>query len=143
MLEKWETPRVTIQEFEPNEYVAACWQIACSVGAQGNENYANPDPMNPNDPGITHSHNSDKTGCGWAHSQYIVEVSDGVFNVTEYGQNILPCSLTKNDQWRNLESTITDVKPGDKIYWTTSLDKRTWYHYGTVGAENPNHPNRS
>ena len=143
MLEKWETPRVTIQEFEPNEYVAACWQIACSVGAKGDENYANPDPMNPNDPGITHSHNSDKTGCGWAHSQYIVEVSDGVFNVTEYGQNILPCSLTKNDHWRNLESTITDVEPGNKIYWTTSLDNRTWYHYGTVGAEDPNHPNRS
>ena len=31
MLEKWETPRVTIQEFEPNEYVAVCWGVACDV----------------------------------------------------------------------------------------------------------------
>lgn len=143
MLEKWETPRVTIQEFEPNEYVAACWQIACSVGADGRVDQANPDPISGYNNGITHSHNSDKTGCGWADSQYIVEVSDGVFNVTEYGQNILPCSLTKDDQWRDLKSTITDVKPGDMIYWTTSLDNRTWHHYGTVGAEDPNHPNRS
>ena len=32
MLEKWETPRVTIQEFEPNEYVAAWSGLVATLG---------------------------------------------------------------------------------------------------------------
>lgn len=142
MKRRWGTPRAVVEEFEANEYIAVCWQIACTVGARGAENYPNPDPHKPQS-GVTHSHNSDKTGCGWAHSQYIVEVGNDEFNVTEYGANILPCSLTKDKSWSGLSSTISDVEPGDMIYWTTSLDNRTWYHYGTVGAKNPDHPNRS
>ena len=142
MKKRWGTPRAVVEEFEANEYVAACWEIACTVGALGGTDEANPDPYRPRD-GVTHSHNSDGTGCGWAHSQYIVEVGNDEFNVTEYGANILPCRLTKNDNWRGLSSTISDVEPGDTIYWTTSLGNRTWYHYGTVGTANPDHPNRS
>ncbi len=149
MKERWRTPSVQVEEFEANEYVAACWQIACAVGAQGNPDYANPDPM-PWNTEVTHSHNSDGTGCGWAHSQYITEVSDGVFAVTELGDNDLDARLGKNG-WNNLSSTISGVEPGDTIYWTTSLttgswwnsNTRTWYHYGTVGQADPDHPNRS
>ena len=31
MERKWETPRVLVQEFEPNEYVTVCWGVACDV----------------------------------------------------------------------------------------------------------------
>lgn len=31
MERKWETPRVLVREFEPNEYVAVCWGVACDV----------------------------------------------------------------------------------------------------------------
>lgn len=31
MERKWETPRVLVQEFELNEYVAVCWGVACDV----------------------------------------------------------------------------------------------------------------
>ena len=141
-MRRWVKPRTEVQKFEANEYVAACWKIACTVGAQNGENYPNPDPIS-SDPGITHSHNSDKKGCGWDHSQYIVEVGDGVFNVTEYGDNILECELTRNKNWTGLQDTISNVQPGQTIYWTTSLGDRTWYHYGTVGYEDANHPNRS
>ena len=142
MKKRWGTPKAIVEEFEPNEYVAVCWEIACTVGARGPENYPNPDPK-PWNSGQTHSHNSDGKGCGWAHSQYIREVGNDAFNVTEYGDNILPCSLTKKEDWSNLRSTISDVEPGDVIYWTTSLGNRTWYHYGTVGTVNSDHPNRS
>ncbi|MCI7737188.1 MAG: hypothetical protein MSL26_08605 [Clostridiales bacterium] len=28
---QWETPRIEIEAFEANEYVAACWGVGCSV----------------------------------------------------------------------------------------------------------------
>lgn len=33
MKEKWKEPRIQVQEFMPNEYVAACWTVACIVGS--------------------------------------------------------------------------------------------------------------
>lgn len=138
----WVTPKAMVEEFEANEYVAACWEIACTVGAQNGENYPNPDPM-PWNTGQTHSHNSDGKGCGWAHSQYIREVGNNEFTVTEYGDNILDCELTRNNDWLYMSDTISNVKPGETIYWTTSFGDRTWYHYGTVGAKDQDHPNRS
>lgn len=138
----WVTPKAMVEEFEANEYVAACWEIACIVGATGDPDEANPDPYNPYS-GATHSHNSNGTGCGWADNQYIREIRDGVFTVTEYGDNILNCRLTKNSRWQYLSDTISNVDFGDTIYWTTSLGNTTWYHYGTVGVANEDHPNRS
>lgn len=139
---EWVTPRVMVEEFEANEYVAACWQIACAVGAKGGVDYPNPDPM-PWNEGQTHSHNSDDTGCGWSHSQYIREVGNDIFTVTEYGANILDCDLTRNADWSDLSNTIANVKPGEKIYWTTSLGNRTWHHWGVVSVAEQDHPNRS
>lgn len=31
MKKMWEEPRIRVQEFMPNEYVAACWKINCNV----------------------------------------------------------------------------------------------------------------
>ena len=31
MKKKWETPRMMIQEFAPNEYVAACYTLVCAI----------------------------------------------------------------------------------------------------------------
>lgn len=31
MKKKWEEPRIEVQKFIPNEYVAACWKINCNV----------------------------------------------------------------------------------------------------------------
>lgn len=36
MKKRWETPKAMVEEFEANEYVAACWTVACNVG---NGNY--------------------------------------------------------------------------------------------------------
>ena len=34
-MKRWETPRTVVQGFEANEYVAACWYIACDYGEAG------------------------------------------------------------------------------------------------------------
>lgn len=31
MKKAWETPRIVIQKFEPNEYVAACYTLVCAI----------------------------------------------------------------------------------------------------------------
>lgn len=149
MLEKWETPRVTIQEFEPNEYVAACWAIACKYGIQGGEAGIN----NNNLPfwlheksDATHTLRSDGTGCGHEDNQFITENANGSFSVMEIntqGLGDLNTRLTTNSNYRGLSSSISGVEPGDTIYWTTSSGNRTWYHMGTVSTADYGHPNRS
>lgn len=31
MIKRWETPRIAVEKFEANEYVAACWGVKCDV----------------------------------------------------------------------------------------------------------------
>lgn len=33
MKRRWETPKVMVEEFEANEYVAACYSVVCNVNA--------------------------------------------------------------------------------------------------------------
>ena len=147
MLEKWETPRVTIQEFEPNEYVAACWAIACKYGIQGGEDGMN----NPNwwwleGSDATHTLRSDGTGCGHEDNQFITQNDNGSFSVKEIntqGLGDLNTRLTTYSNYRGLSSSISDVEPGDIIYWTTSSGNRTLYHMGKVSTADYGHPNRS
>ena len=74
MKKKWETPRTVVQGFEPNEYVAACWYIACDYGEVGMN-----DPIGH----LYHRAYDNGTGCGYADNQVIREVRDGVFRLRE------------------------------------------------------------
>ena len=33
-MKRWVKPRTEVQVFEANEYVAACWGVACDVSGQ-------------------------------------------------------------------------------------------------------------
>ena len=35
MKKRWVEPRVQVEEFMPNEYVAACFQLVCHRGSEG------------------------------------------------------------------------------------------------------------
>lgn len=144
MLEKWETPRVTIQEFEPNEYVAACYNIKCNVDAANEvekrwminrweSNYEN---------GQTHA--ADR--CGSFGSYYVIDDNeDGFFDrMIEISPDLgeLSCSLYTNDRYNTL-GNWNDIQSGTYIYWTTSSGNRTWHHQGSVAYQNTSHPNRS
>ena len=149
MKKMWEEPSIQVQEFMPNEYVAACWAIACTYGIQGGEAGIN----NTNLPfwlhertDATHTLRSDGTGCGHEDNQFITENANGSFSVMEIntqGLGNLNTRLTKNSNYSGLSSSIGDVDPGDTIYWTTSSGNRTWYHMGTISTADYGHPNRS
>lgn len=138
MLEKWETPRVTIQEFEPNEYVAACWYIACEYGIHNLE-----DPRSGN----LHQKGSDGLGCGWADNQVIRDNPDGTFSIREEDGYLedYDMEMTKNSDYTGLSRTLANVNANDTIYWITksSDGSQKWFHYGTVVNPTPDHPNRS
>lgn len=149
MKKNWEMPKTVVQRFEPNEYVAACWAIACTYGVQGGEAGIN----NENLPfwlherkDATHTLRSDGTGCGHEDNQFITENANGSFSVMEIntqGLGNLNTSLTMNSSYRGLSPSISDVDPGDTIYWTTTSGDRTWYHMGIVSTADYGHPNRS
>lgn len=146
-MKRWVKPRTEVQVFEANEYVAACWAIACTYGIQGGEaGINNPNMAWREGTGATHTLRSDGTGCGHEDNQYITENDNGSFSVMEIntsGLGNLNTRLTKNSNYFWLSSSISDVEPGDTIYWTTSSGNRTWYHMGTVSTADYGHPNRS
>lgn len=128
-----------------NEYVAACWGVACSVEAanaverkwmlNGSEsNYEN---------GQTHS--SDH--CGTLTNQWVIDDdNDGtVDRMIETGTNglgNLTCTLY-TDATYGYETDFSGVTSDSYIYWTTSSGNRTWHHQGKVMGTDASHPNRS
>ena len=146
MKKEYVTPVMVGAKFAANEYVAACWAIACDYG----ENTTNGnDPFHKWDPNYYHTQNPNGTGCGWKENQYIYENANGSFSVTEINTDQLGdlvCKLSKTG-YTDVKSSIflseTDIKNGILIYWTTTYGDRTWSHKGTIEQTYPGHPNRS
>nr|WP_317999550.1 hypothetical protein [uncultured Faecalibacillus sp.] len=144
----WVTPKATLEEFTPNEYVfSSCWTVACKVGAEGNYG-----------------------GYDWSHWNGKAPVADANGDINNHGGD---CSKAVNNQFRvnndgtvefvtettsttqgNLSGSMDSFLPagsigiGTTIFWHTNgnldvNDKRRWNHYGTVEAADPSHPNRS
>ena len=121
------TPCVSEEVFAADEYVAACWGVACERGVNGEEESA----------GISHRKTTvnGKTGCGYKEHQYIMTDANGNVTMKEIntdGLGILPCTIT-NYNWGETRSlNKNDLNTGDMIYWTTSSGNRTWHHKGVV-----------
>lgn len=151
----YEKPVLHAEQFIPNEYVAACWYIACSLGT--NDCYVKDDADYNNESfnhtgensngyiwskatkdanGSKHSRNSNGTGCGWATNQHIYQNADGSFSITE--ENVpegstLVCTITS-------PSPLKEISDGLTVKWTTSNGSTTWLHEGTVSLTAQNRP---
>ena len=139
-MKRWETPKTVVQEFEANEYVAACWGVACSTG---NANAYEIEHGYYNNGTVSHSPDH----CGTAANQWIYtgddNIADGMTELNTAGLGDLGCVLYTDNtyHWRG---NYADVRPGQTIYWTTGAeDGRVWHHQGTVYASYDGHPNRS
>lgn len=140
MIKRWETPRIAVEKFEANEYVAACWGVACDV------NWANDYEGKQGDisKGVTH----DDVHCGNASNQVIYDydgdkIADAMIEVGTDGLGELNCTIYWDENYLGRRD-ISSVQVGDEIYWTTQAsDGRTWNHKGRVMASTPGHPNRS
>lgn len=143
MERKWETPRVLVQEFEANEYIAACWGVECAVSEanQYEQKYGYWDHGNV-------SHASDH--CGNSSNQVIYDynddgIGDAMYECGTDGLGDLECTIYTGYNGRNYTGQIdvSQVRIEQYIYWTTSSGSRTWHHQGRVYGTAAGHPNRS
>ena len=142
---RWEEPRIEVQQFMPNEYVAACWGVSCAVEAantveehwilnNGESNYEN---------GQTH----DAAHCGMQTNQWVIDddgngTVDRMIETGTDGLGDLTCTLYTGPDYRSVAS-FSDVTTKSYIYWTTTSGNRTWHHQGRVVGTDSSHPNRS
>ena len=136
-MRRWETPRAEVEEFMPNEYCSSCWGVACETNqANWYEKWHDSD--------LTH----DKDHCGNPGNQVLRDLDkDGRADIMQEigtdGLGTLNCQIYSDPGYKR-EKKVSEVYPGQRIYWTTSAkDGRTWHHQGDVLETYPGQPNRS
>lgn len=143
-------PMMTGETFAPNEYVAACWTVACKVG---NGDYGNYAPYRwwgrdwsrwgGDEPYGSKCH--DHTGsCSQAVNNQFNVAEDGTVSFyaeSSSDQGSLNGGFTSYID-NNGNSKVDD---GDIIFWYTlsASGDRRWNHYGVVTDPDSSHPNRS
>ena len=141
MMKKWERPIAVVEEFEPNEYVAVCWGVACSTGE-----------ANQYEESIHNSAQDHRTEyCGQTGHQWLTDGNDDgtperMSEIGTDGLGTLSCTIYMDGSYSK-QRDISTVRVGNYIYWTTSAgkgwNKRVWHHQGLVTETTPGHPNRS
>lgn len=142
MKKNYVTPRIVSEEFAANEYVSACFYIACEYSGE---------TINING----HSQRHSATGCGKATNQAITVhsgtlQSGATISITELNAKVLgrptqdlPCYFVPSEHAQSPRNKrISGVKDGETIYWVT--DVGYWMsHKGTVHYTDSNRPNHS
>lgn len=141
MRKSYEAPVVSLERFEANEYVAACWGVGCDVDAANQYEMSHNNYDNGN---ISHGNNN----CGLSGNQVIYDdnndgTADRMVEVGTNGLGTLTCTIYTDNTYSTIRK-VSSVHSGEVIFWTTSAsDGRTWHHTGTVHSTVPGHPNRS
>ena len=149
MKQTWVTPRVNIQNFEANEYVAACWTVVCNIEKANRAELATHNAWYDRQgklAGQFHAKNDNGTGCGWESNQVVVTDSEGnAIGMYETNTN----GLNKDLTCVLMDGSYSQIQTGQEIQWYTAVGSqqngsyRQWNHVGTVQAIDSNHPNRS
>ena len=110
MKRKYERPMAFEETFMTNEYVAACWGVACSIDSANKVDKDYP----------TVNHTADH--CGLDTNQHIYTNPKGVaVSMIEEGTDglgNLTCHLYTDASYQDPKS-YASVKPREYIYWTT------------------------
>lgn len=118
------SPRLAVEHFIPNEYVAACWYVACEIPTTRYENskaYYGQDTS-----GAWHSKRDDYTGCGWAQNQHVFDRTDGRFSIVEENTKYT------SDLNAKITSELKSVTDGAYLEWTTNDGSTMYYHHGYI-----------
>lgn len=136
----WSKPVAVVEQFMPNEYIAACWAIRCEVP------HDDIIPAGQSSTAYDHAgnyHNTFPTTCGSTSSQYIRSTATkGIYTITEVKVfSRLNCTIYEgmdgNNNYTSAGSTtvaLDDSDIGKKIFWTTNYLGGTYHHYGYVSA---------
>lgn len=114
----WKQPMAVVQKFTANEYVAACWNVVCSV--------VGVDAVGGN-------HRKQFCGDG-THYQIMLDDNSTPVSMTETqtdGMGDLACRLYADASY-TAPKNIAEVKYNETLYWTTQYEGQTWRHQGTT-----------
>lgn len=157
----WETPRINVEQFVPEESVAVCWGVECDVEASNDWEWSHkPEEDHPDsgfyDPtytwGTINTWNSSgqphsETHCGDYVNQVIKVDSEGylreIQEVGTDGLGKLTGTVYTDDTFKTVASSSQQYSLHDSIYWTTSSGFKVWHHIGTIIAKWADAPNKS
>lgn len=145
MKKMYEKPMAFEETFVADEYVAACYFLACKRGSDKWD--GNADKWGGVDEygyGVSHSPLGTPHTCGDKTANRVITDNGGVFkNVQEHNGQQGWLSGTYYGYDDNDDNG--KLSPGDTVYWCTySGNKgRRWNHYGTLEQADANHPNHS
>lgn len=162
MKEMWEKPRILVEEFAPNDYVAACYQVGCGNTTEGKlpgDSYTKEKlwgsyGQDPNKYGFINVNNNRY----YVRNEHEKACKDPNMNAIQVnGEEI---SIWEDSGWGGtLESEITykedlnndgEFGAGDLFAWVTFKDLgifvsnvNIWLHWAIAGLCDADHPNRS
>lgn len=119
----WKQPMAVVQKFAANEYVAACWNVACNVTGW--------DAVN----GL---HRAEFCGDGSHYQIVLDDNSTPVYMIETDTDNMgdLACTLYADGSYTTPRD-ISTVRYDELLYWTTQYEGQTWRHQGrTTGTSN-------
>lgn len=138
-------PTMQGEVFATNEYVTACYLLACHRGSEG-QHYPDGYWGSGERGDVSHSILGTANTCADSHANRVITSDGGIFSsVGEYNgeQGWLNGGIDKIIQ----NDGNNTIDPGDIILWHTVAsgfgDNRKWNHWGVVEQQDPNHPNHS
>ncbi len=148
MKETWETPRIAVEKFAPNEYVSSCLTVTLQCAIPGASPYAVDDGLDArNDHGIcgadSTSFVSDSTGAGFETVDGVIERRRPISNVSFGAANPTSYRLDMTTYGSSVSG------PGTYFAKWTSTDNvnhtGSYTHYGRAIVTNidNSHPNHS
>lgn len=141
MKKKWETPRMYIEEFAPNEYVSNCLYLACAI--PGDSPYKDYDGQIPT---RIFNYEIDSWGGIKINPDNQEHYICGVRGATTY------CTETNRGFWWKdgeidrsvIVSDFQASDSGNRVVWkTTDQNGNVYQHYGFAYAAESTLPNRS
>jgi hypothetical protein len=128
MKKTWRMPSARVEKFVANEYVAACWTVACDIPNRENKGIGS----DAFDSDVKHGVKE----CGQVSHQYLVLDANGkpveMKETNTQGMGILDCQVYTGPDYQTRVTDLSGINPGDYIYWTSSHDSRVWHHHGSV-----------
>lgn len=159
----WETPRIAVEKFAPNDYVAVCYSLSCQVGSKGftptinGQEYpvywTEQQAMNTWDPG----NRTEKKYSGTTQGDHNTTgkagtCNDPASNYVTIDENNNYSFYEENNEQGTLQGQITHVVDvnddgvwgaGDIFAWVTYNATNYWRHWAEAIASDASHPNRS
>lgn len=164
MKEMWEKPRILVEEFAPNDYVAVCYELSCQNGGKPEARPINKETGNRYTDVELWGEKYSKPGAfdyikedgryyklDDSHSGACTEPDKNAIRVN--GDNSI--SIWESSNWgETLNSKVTtsinlngddELGKGDLFAWVTfSQDlHKYWLHWAIAGVANLLNPNRS